>query len=103
MTIIHLDTESVFACAQKLEVQSEQIRQQAQMLTVSVRSMDWYGPSRDIFQAEAETLTRRMIQLADEGQILAVRARREADEWLEVDSSFQQQFSQILIPLTKRG
>jgi len=95
--LLHMETDNVQACALKLRAQSETIRRQAQALAVSARSVDWYGPSRDIFQHEVEQLARSMTLLADEGQILAARALREADQWQNLDEHFSQQFSQIIV------
>jgi hypothetical protein len=95
MTQIRMDTDAVQYCAQGLRAQSEQICEQARGLLVCVRSLEWYSPSRDVFEYELEILARRMLHLAEEGQILASCAYRQADVWQEIDLAFVKQFSQI--------
>lgn len=95
--LLHMDTESVRACAFKLRAESDAIRRQAQALAASARSVDWYGPSRDSFQYQMEQLARSMTLLADEAEVLAARALREADQWSNLDEHFTRQFSQIII------
>ncbi len=92
-----METEEVYACANGVHAQAEEIYQRAMSLVVSAHSMAWNGPSRDSFQYEMERLTRQMTQLAEEGRILSSRIQRNADQWQELDASFARQFSQISI------
>ena len=102
-TLLHLETDNVEACASQLREKSEAIRLQAQALASAARSLDWYGPNRDMFQFEMEQIARALTVLADEGQVLAARVEREASEWQQTDDYYAGQFSQIIIPNFRKG
>lgn len=101
--ILRMDSEQVHACAYQLRANSAEIRLFAQSLAVSARTMDWYSPARDVFQAELEHLALALTRLADEGDLLAVRAQREADEWTQIDEHFVGQFAQVVISYFQKG
>ena len=94
---LHMETEQVYACVSRLRTESEAISLEARALISAARSVEWHGPSRDIFQRELEQIAIAMDHLADECDTLATRAKREADEWQQTDSYFVRQFSQIII------
>ncbi len=96
-SLLHLETNSVQFCAEQMAYRGDVMQDNAQRLIASVRSLDWYGPNRDQFQREAESLIQKILLLADDGQILTTRLRREILEWEELDILFQKQFSQIIV------
>jgi len=95
---LHMDTEGVSSCVTHFRAEGENIRQQAQVLAVLARSVNWYGPSRDEFQYELEQIAMALTRLADQCDVLAARAQREANEWQETDAYFSLQFSQLIYP-----
>jgi len=100
---LHMDTEGISFCALQFCVESENLRQQAKVLAVLARSVNWYGPSREVFQYELEQIAIALTRLADEADVMAARVQREAIEWQETDSYFSQQFLQVIIPNIKKG
>lgn len=101
--VLHMEIDSIIACAFQLRTESERIRHQAQALAVSARTVDWYGTARETFQYELEQITIDMVRLADECDVLAARANREVGEWQQTDAYFSQQFMQIIIPNFIKG
>ncbi len=97
--ILRMDPEPVLVCAYQLRTNSIEIRQQAQSLAASVRSLEWYSPVRDHFQAEMEHLALSLNRLADEGEVLAARLERESDQWQQLDEHFAGQYRQAIVSL----
>lgn len=100
---LHMDIDVVSSCALHFRAESGEIRQRAQTLAVSARSVDWYGPSRDVFQYELEQIAIALTRLADEGDVLASKVQRDSNEWQEIDSHYSQHFSQVIITNLKKG
>jgi hypothetical protein len=103
MPVLHLEPEALYACAAQISAQSSDLQQQAKLLVVVARSMDWYGPNRDQFSYHLEKLARHLERMGEDGLILAERARREAEEWQALDAHFGVQFSQLNIPKIRKG
>ncbi len=58
MTTLHMETDAVRSMASQLKQAAESMRSQAQSLNSSVQGVDWFGPSRDEFVAEAQAIIR---------------------------------------------
>lgn len=101
--ILHMETEGVQTCASQLHSVNESIRTQAQVLAVSIRSVEWFGISRDLFQYELEQIAIALTRLADEGDVMVVRAKHEMDEWQGIDSFFLEQFSRTNFSIFTKG
>lgn len=97
--ILRMDPEPVLACAYQLRANSAEIRQQAQSLAASVRSLEWYSPARDHFQTEMEHLALSLNRLADECEVLAARVQRESEQWQQLDEHFAGQYRQAIVSL----
>ena len=93
---LHMDTDGVSSCVAHFRTEGENIRQQAQALAVLARSVNWYGPSRDVFQDELERIAIALTHLADESEMIVARAQRKIIEWQQLDAYFGQQFLQTL-------
>ncbi len=93
--LLRMETEAVLNCAFQIRAESERLRQQAQWLVFSARSMEWYGPSRDSFQFEVEQLAIALTRLADDGETLAIRVQAEIEQWQSVDSLYSRNFRKI--------
>lgn len=87
MSTIHMDTSVVLALAQQLKQTAEQTREQAARLNGAAIGVDWIGPSREEFVAEAQAIIRAIEAQAEAGVVLAGRVERETAEWEQAASS----------------
>lgn len=85
MGVIHMDTERTRSFAQQMVRTSETIYENAQTFLAILNNIDWQGPSRDAFVAEAAVHARSLEALSQACASLGMRANREIDEWLGTD------------------
>ncbi|MCX6056702.1 MAG: hypothetical protein NTW69_00910 [Chloroflexi bacterium] len=85
-TIIHMETESVQATAQKLDQTVLDIHQEISALGNSIGSMNWQGGGSDEFFRDFKRLEGSFINLAEQGVLLSRRVKSEVNEWLQVDT-----------------
>jgi uncharacterized protein YukE len=80
-SIIHMETEQVYAMARRLQQTSEQIELDCTQLRNQVMSINWQGPSRDEFVAQFEQVTQKIKLFAEQGMTLSQRVNTEVQEW----------------------
>lgn len=95
--ILHLEADRVYLCVAEIRQGCVEMRSMAQELAVKVRSMNWHGLSREMFEIEMGKIVVLLTQLADEGEALSMRASSEIEQWSQLDLKYSHHFSEINI------
>ena len=84
-SVIHMDTEQVWAMARQLDNLSADIQQEIASLGSKLRDLNWQSPSRDRFIGDFAVLQKKIQACAEQGAVLGLRVQREVDEWEKTD------------------
>lgn len=93
----HMDTDADHQVAEPHIFRSDTVRNEAQALVSSVRSMDWYGDIRDQIRYVIEQLICQYYLAIYEILKFSSRTNTKAAKWEEIDRLFIQLFSKINI------
>lgn len=88
MNLIHMETDLTRQTAQKMSQVFDQISQRLHSLNNDVNSLDWSGPSHEMFVSEFKQFSSGFDQQLQAGIELSERVKMEVDEWISGDSAF---------------
>ena len=95
--LLHMQTDSMRACANTIFTRVDAIQQDARQLLYVSRSVEWYGPNREVFQTEIEGLLQKLVSVAESGQVLAIRVQQATANWQEIDERHSQEFAVLTV------
>lgn len=89
MTTIRMETERVLVLTRKMDRLAEELFESASTAERSLRASSWEGGSKEELLRQMAACRRRLQDLADEVQRLALAGRREMEQWQEADARFE--------------
>lgn len=78
---LHLDSDTANSLAQQLGAAGQELESQAASVLSSTGGMDWTSPARQVFEEDARTLCRGLVEYADQLKRLGERLRIHAAQW----------------------
>jgi len=95
MTSIHMETESVYRLTNEFKQKFIIYGENLQSLRSITSTIDWHGPSKDVFVSEVNTFISTFSSLIDDAENLGLRLQQEVDQWVSIDNQISPEMASV--------